>query len=83
MDKFKSFLLLLTLLLSFQIVTLGQCQDDIDKANKLYEDGIYKEAEKLIKKTLVGCSLSETQENELLKLLASILYEIDEIEEGD
>lgn len=59
------------------------CQEDIDKANKLYEEGAYKDAERLVKKTLETCDLDKTQENELLKLMASIYYELDELELGD
>jgi len=83
MLKFNPLFILFLLLFSIKAIGQSECQDDIDKANKLFEDGIYREAEKLIKKTLVTCSLSKTQEDELLKLIASVYYEMDEIEQGD
>jgi hypothetical protein len=83
MFKFKSLFLLLVMLLSIKVAGQSDCQDDIEKAKKLFDDGIFKEADKLIKKTLESCSLSKSQENELLKLIASLNYEMDEIEKGD
>ncbi len=83
MLKLKHLLILLLFLLSGKMIGQNECQDNIDKANKLFEDGIFREAEKLIKKTLVSCSLSKTQEDELLKLISSVYYEMDEIEQGD
>ncbi len=83
MLKLKPLLILLLLLLSVRIVGQSECQDDIDKAKKLFDDGIYRDAEKLIKKTLVTCTLSKTQEDDLLKLISSVYYEMDDLEQGD
>lgn len=80
MLKIKFFYFVGAILLSTQVFSQNQCQGDIDKANKLYEDGIYKTAADLIKTTLETCDLDKTQETELLKLLISTYYELDELE---
>jgi hypothetical protein len=82
MIKAKLLLFASVVFISFQAFS-QTCQDDIDKSNKLYEEGAYKEAEELIKKTLETCDLDKTQENELLKLMASVYYELDELELAD
>jgi len=83
MLKLAPILLILSLLFSINMAAQGSCQEDIDKANKLFENGSYNDAEKLLKKILVTCSLNQTQENEILKLIASVNYEMDELEKGD
>ena len=83
MFKTKLLFFIGALLISFQALSQSTCQEEIDKANKLYEDGAYKDAEKLVKNTLESCELDKTQENELLKLMASIYYELDELELAD
>jgi hypothetical protein len=68
-------------LLLFPLVVFGQnCQEEIDKANKLYDDGIYREAEIVAKQILDSCDLNKTQKDGMLKLMASIYYEMDELE---
>jgi hypothetical protein len=76
----KQFLIAVLLSLSFGMFSQSECQEDIDKANKLFDDGMYREAAKVSKKILETCSLNNTQENEMLKLIASIYYEMDELE---
>jgi len=83
MIKIKNFLLAIFLFVSSFTFGQSQCQDDIDKANEYYEDGLYNEAEQLAKKVLETCTLDKTQENEMLKLMASIYYELDELELAD
>ncbi|MFN8259289.1 MAG: hypothetical protein U0W24_26610 [Bacteroidales bacterium] len=83
MIKSRTLFLLILLLFQAGNQLMAQCQEDIDEANKLYNEGIYRDAEKLILKTLENCQLSKTQENELLKLIASVYYEMDELELGD
>jgi len=83
MLKLTPFLFIFTLLFSIEMSGQSHCQEDIDKANKLFDDGIYNDAEKLLKKILASCDLNETQENEILKLISSVYYEMDEIEQGD
>lgn len=80
MFKIKLFYFVGAIILSTQVFSQSDCQDDIDEANKLYENGIYKKAADLIKKTLETCALDKTQEDELLKLLISTYYELDELE---
>ncbi len=68
-------------LVLFPLVAVAQnCQEEIDKVNKLYDDGIYREAEVIAKQILDSCELNKTQRNEMLKLMASIYYEMDELE---
>jgi len=83
MFKVKLLFFIVALLVTSQVFSQNNCQEDIDKANKLYEEGVYKDAEKLVKKTLESCDLDKTQENELFKLMASIYYELDELELAD
>jgi len=83
MFKLKTLLLLLLVFLSVNQHIKAQCQEKIDEANRLFDEGIYRDAEKLIKSTLADCDLNKTQENELLKLIASVYYEMDELELGD
>ena len=71
------------IIISGRAYSQGQCQEDIDEANKLFDDGAFRQSEKLTKKILESCELNKTQENEMLKLLASIYYEMDELELGD
>lgn len=79
MIKIKVLYVILLLLLP--MVAFGQnCQEEIDKANKLYDDGVYREAEIITKQILDSCELNKTQKNEMLKLMASIYYEMDELE---
>ncbi|GEM_PF-4906500 len=83
MFNVRTFIMLLFLLLSFKVVAQNSCQEDIDKANKLFEEGIFRDAEKIILQSLETCDLNKSQENELLKLIASVYYEMDELEKGD
>jgi hypothetical protein len=76
----KLLLISAMLSMSFGIFSQSECQEDIDKANKLFDDGMYREAAKVSKRILETCSLNKTQENEMLKLIASIYYEMDELE---
>jgi len=78
-------LIFTAVLMSLALASFSQagCQDDIDKANKLFDDGRYRDASKITKRILETCSLNKTQENEMLKLMASIYYEMDELELGD
>lgn len=77
-------LILFFVVILFSNIAIAQenCQDDIDKANKLFEDGIFREAEEVAVKVYESCELNKTQENEILKLIASIYYELDELEKG-
>ncbi len=77
----KRILVYVIYLVLFPLVVVAQnCQEEIDKANKLYDEGIYREAEVIAKQILDSCELNKTQRNEMLKLMASIYYEIDELE---
>jgi hypothetical protein len=76
----KLFLVTGLFFLSFGLFSQSDCQDDMDKANKLFDDGKFREAEKVTKSILETCSLNKTQENEMLKLIASIYFEMDELE---
>ena len=77
----KTKVLYLIYSLVFPLAVFAQnCQEEIDKANQLYEDGIYREAEVITKQILDSCELNKTQRNEMLKLMASIYYEMDELE---
>ncbi len=79
----KQVFIIAMILLSVGAVAQTECQEDIDEANKLYDEGVLREAEKIAKRAIETCDLNKTQENEMLKLLASIYYEMDELELGD
>jgi hypothetical protein len=83
MKYIKLILINCILLLSFVAFSQTECQDQIDQANKLFDEGLFREAEKITKSTLENCTLNKVQENEMLKLIASIYYEMDELELAD
>jgi hypothetical protein len=63
--------------------TFSQCQEEVDKANRLFDEGLFREAEKVTKLALETCDFNKHQYDEMLKLLASIYFEMDEIELGN
>jgi hypothetical protein len=80
MHHLKQFLIAMFLLFSISALAQNECQEQIDEAKKLFEDGQFRQAEKETKNILENCVLSKEQENEMLKLITSIYYEMDEIE---
>lgn len=76
-------LIIASMIFSLQVTSQSECQEDIDQANKLFDEGAFRQSEKITRQVLETCELNKTQENEMLKLLASIYYEMDEIESGD
>jgi hypothetical protein len=83
MRHISIFLIIASMIFSLQAYSQSECQEDIDQANKLFDEGSFRQSEKLTRQVLETCELNKTQENEMLKLLASIYYEMDEIESGD
>jgi tetratricopeptide (TPR) repeat protein len=59
-----------------------ECKEKIEQAYKEYEDGTYRIAEKTIKNILDSCKLDKTKQREMIKLLTSVYFELDEIEVG-
>jgi hypothetical protein len=80
MHYLKQFLIAVFLLYSFSALAQEECRDQIEEANKLFEEGQFRQAETKTKDILENCVLSDDQENEMLKLIVSIYYEMDEIE---
>jgi hypothetical protein len=78
-----TFIIIATIVFSGRAYSQSQCQENIDEANKLFDEGAFRQSEKIAKQILETCELNKTQENEMLKLLASIYYEMDELEKGD
>ncbi|MBN1250529.1 MAG: hypothetical protein JXR51_14865 [Bacteroidales bacterium] len=81
--KINILIILLFLIIPFQIKAQNDCADNLANSQKLFEDGDFRNSIIIMEKLLDECDLNRTQENEVLKLLASANYEMDEIEIGN
>ena len=71
------------LILPLQINAQSNCDNELSRSKELYEDGDFKNVIKILEKILKDCDFNRTQENEVLKLMASAYYEMDELEIGN
>ncbi len=76
------------LLISFLFIALSsfaqtECEDKVVEAQKLYEEGKYKDVAAILELVFDECKLNSEQKKEAMKYLIGAYYEMDELELGE
>jgi len=83
MKAFKIILIFIISFIASVSYAQSECEDEIQEAEKLYEDGKYSKIVNILEPVLKNCNLSKQQKAEVLKYLAGSYYELDELEDAD
>lgn len=82
-NMLKTILIVLFSIVASNSFSQNECDDNIQNAQKLYEDGKYNQAVNILESVLTDCKLEKTDKSEVLKYLAASYYELDELEEAE